>query len=77
MIVTIVLLHNDNIYHSTIEMGQEISIGSHKKDDVYVGDFSAEQIVVKWKKTGFSVNAKKAYNDKNLNNSYFILGGIL
>lgn len=62
MVVTIVLLHNDNIYHSTIEMGQEISIGSHKKDDVYVGDFSAEQIVVKWKKTGFSVNAKKAYN---------------
>ncbi len=62
MIVTIVLLHNDNIYHSLIELGQEISIGSNKKDDVFVADFSAEQITVKWKKTGFSVNAKKAYN---------------
>ncbi len=62
MVVTIVLLHNDNIYHSTIEMGQEISIGSHKKDNLFVSEFSAEQIVVKWKRTGFSVNAKKAYD---------------
>lgn len=62
MVVTIVLLHNENLYQSTIEMGQEISIGSHKKDNVFVPDFAAEQIKIKWKNTGFSVSAKKAYD---------------
>lgn len=62
MVVTIVLLHNDSIYHAPIGMGEEVSIGSHKKDQIFVDGFSAGQIVVKWKKTGFSVNAKRAYN---------------
>lgn len=62
MIVTVVLLHNDNIYHSTIELGKTVSIGSHKKDNIFVDGFSAGQVVIKWRNNGFLVSAKKAYN---------------
>ncbi len=62
MTVTAVLLHNDNIYHSVLDLGQEITFGSHKKDNIYISSFSAGQITVKWKKNGISVHAKKAYD---------------
>ncbi len=62
MIITIVLLHQDMLYYSKIESGQTVTFGSHKKDTIKVPDFSSEQISVKWKKSGLSINAKKAYS---------------
>ncbi len=61
MAITAVLLHQDNLFHTTLEMGQEITFGSHKKDDVRVEDFSPEQISIKWKPNGIAVKAQKAY----------------
>lgn len=62
MIITVVLLHQDFLYHSKIESGETVTFGSHKKDTVKVEGFAAEQITVKWKKNGISINAKKAYS---------------
>lgn len=61
MIVTIVLLHNDNMFQTTITPGKEVSIGSHKKDNLIVPEFAPQQICIKWKNDGISVNAQKAY----------------
>ena len=61
MAVTVVLLHNDSIYHYVLEQGKSVSIGSHKKDDIFVSDFASGQIEIKWKKSSISVDAKKAY----------------
>ena len=67
MAVTVVLLHNDSLYNVTLDMGQEISIGSHKKDDIKIADFAPEQILIKWKASGIGVHAQKAYNfDKDI-----------
>lgn len=60
--ITVVLLNNDNLFHTQLEMGQEVSVGSHKKDTIQISGFHANQIVIKWKATGISVQAKKAYN---------------
>lgn len=62
MIVTVVFLNKDNLYHTQLEMGKEVSIGSHKKDHIQIPSFEANQIVIKWKTSGISVHAKKAYN---------------
>ena len=61
MIVKVILLYKDNLFQSTIENGQSISFGSHKKDSVLVKDYPQEGIIVKWKKTGISIIAKKTY----------------
>lgn len=67
MAVTVVLLHNDSLYNVTLDMGQEISIGSHKKDDINIADFAPAQISIKWKAPGIGVHAQKAYNfDKDI-----------
>ena len=66
MIITAVLLHNDNLYSAVLQYGQEISMGSNKKDTVQIAGFASGQIVIKWKSTGIYVNAKKAYGfEKN------------
>ncbi len=65
MVVTIILLHNDCLYNATIESGGTVTFGSHKKDSVRINNFMPNQVVVKWKKNGISVNAKKAYNFEN------------
>lgn len=62
MIITAVLLHNDHLYSFPIQLGQEVSIGSNKKDGLQVAEFASSQIVVKWKNSGIYVNAKKAYD---------------
>ncbi len=62
MIITIILLHQDLLYYSEIKSGETVTFGSHKKDTVKVEGFAAEQITVKWKKNGISINAKKAYS---------------
>lgn len=62
MVVTVVLLHKESIFHSTIELGQEITIGSHKNDDLLVEDFASSQIQIKWKNSGIVVNAKNPYD---------------
>ncbi len=62
MVITAVLLHNDSLYSSALEFGQEITIGSNKKDKIQIAEFVSEQIVIKWRNTGVYVNAKKAYN---------------
>lgn len=62
MVITIILLHRDMLYYSQINSGETVTFGSHKKDTVKVDDFAAEQIAVRWKKNGISINAKKAYS---------------
>lgn len=62
MVITIVLLHKDMLFQRQIELGQELSIGSHKKDDVFVPDFMPEQIRIRVKNNGIALYAKKAYN---------------
>ena len=62
MVITAVLLHNDNLFSFPLQYGQEVSIGSHKKDDVQIAEFASGQIVIKWKPNGVYINAKKAYN---------------
>lgn len=61
MEITGVLLHHDHLYSFPLQPGREVSIGSHKRDQVQVSDFAGGQIVLKWKPTGVYVNAKKAY----------------
>lgn len=62
MVITGVLLHDDHLYSFQLTPGQDISIGTHKKDAVQVPGFANTQIVIKWKQAGIYVNAKKAYN---------------
>ncbi len=62
MTVTVVLLNQDMIYHTTLESDKTVTFGSHKKDTVQVPGFASEQITIKWKKNGIHVNAKKAYS---------------
>ena len=62
MVITAVLLHNDNLYSFQLQYGQELSIGSNKKDDIQISEFASGQIVIKWKSNGVYVNARKAYN---------------
>ena len=62
MVITAVLLHNEQLYSFPLQQGQQISIGSHKKDDVQIPSFASSQIVLKWKPLGIYANAKKAYN---------------
>ena len=67
MTVTVVLMHKDNLYNTTIEYGETISIGSGKKDNINIPEFINEQIVLKWRNAGIGVNASKAYNfDKDV-----------
>ena len=61
MKVAAVLLHNNRLYRKVFDLGDEISFGSHKKDDVIVPDFTRQQIVIEYKKSGISLNAKEAY----------------
>ena len=61
MIITAVLLHNDNLYSSRITLGQELSLGSHKKDTIQIPEFGPTQVSLKWKANGIAINAKKAY----------------
>lgn len=62
MIITAVLLHNDHLYSFPLQFGQEVSIGSNKKDDLQIAEFISNQIVIKWKSSGVYVNAKKTYD---------------
>lgn len=62
MVITAVLLQNEHLYSFALRYGQEISVGSNKKDDVQIAEFTSGQIVIKWKNNGVYVNAKKAYN---------------
>lgn len=62
MVITTVLLHNNNLYSAVLNYGQELSFGSGKKDDVKVAEFANAQLVLKWKPNGVYVNAKKAFN---------------
>lgn len=62
MDITAVLLHKDNLYSFVLRYGQEIAIGSNKKDTVQVAEFDHSQIVVKWGSAGIYVNARRAYN---------------
>jgi S-DNA-T family DNA segregation ATPase FtsK/SpoIIIE len=62
MAVTIVLLHGDSLYQRVIEPYQEVSFGSHKKDDVFVEGFLQSQIVFKMRNDVVSLKAQKVYN---------------
>lgn len=62
MVITAVLLHNENLYSVALRYGQEISIGSNKKDNIQIAEFTSRQIVIKWKNAGVYVNARTAYN---------------
>ena len=62
MIITAVLLHNERLYSYSLQYGQELSFGSHKKDTVQIPEFSSNQIVLKWRQNGVSVDAGRAYN---------------
>lgn len=61
MQITAVLLYNNNLIQSSLEPNHEITFGSHKKDTVFIPGFEPQQIKIKWKANGVSVDAKKAY----------------
>lgn len=61
MQITTVLLNNDNLIQTVLSSGEEISFGSHKKDTIKIQGFEPEQIKIKWKSSGISIDAKKAY----------------
>ena len=42
----VTVIKHDDLYTSEIEVGSEISFGSHKKDNIYVAGFQAAQIRV-------------------------------
>ncbi len=60
MQITAVLLYNNSLIQSSLEPNREITFGSHKKDTVFIQDFEPQQIKIKWKANGVSVDAKKA-----------------
>lgn len=67
MILNIALTHQDCIYHAKLKFGDEITIGSHKKDQVIVDQFLTRQIRIQWKGNGITVSAKKAYEFEKSN----------
>lgn len=62
MIFTLVLVTETKIYHFPMEYGKQVTIGSHKKDDIYCEQFLPEQITVKWKNNGIAVKTKEPYD---------------
>ena len=59
--ILITLLHEDRIYHYTMENFSTASFGSNKKDSVLISDMAHSQVVVKWKKIGTSIYVKAPY----------------
>ncbi len=59
--ILITLLHEEQIYHYTMEEFSTVSFGSNKKDSVFIADMVHGQVIVKWKKTGISMNVKSPY----------------
>lgn len=62
MAATLVLLHEDRLFYAELKPGEELTIGSHKKDHIQLAEFKPAQISVKWKTGGICVQAKKAYD---------------
>lgn len=60
--ITVILLHKDRLYNGVVNPGEEMSFGSHKKDSVFVEDFTSKHISIKCKKHGVMLDAKGAYN---------------
>lgn len=57
----VVLVYNNRLYNRIFDMGDELSFGSSKKDNVFVEGFSPKQLVINYKYSGISVNAKEPY----------------
>ena len=62
MQMTLVFLFNEKLYQFYIEPNKTISIGSHKKADVRVPDFTDQPIFIKWTNKGVQLKTKNAYN---------------
>jgi len=61
MLISAVLLHDNQSYYFVLEPGKDISIGSGKKDGINVVGFANSQITIKNRNGDIYVNAKKAY----------------
>lgn len=64
MTASVVLLHNDDIYHNILSDGQKLSFGTHKKDDVQVPGFGHGQISLWCRPGGILMDAGKVYKVK-------------
>lgn len=57
----VILVHKQRLYSKLFDIGDEITFGSQRKDDVFVEDFVAKQIVVNYKHNGISILAKDPF----------------
>ena len=48
MTASIVFFYKDRVYYGEIQSGQKFSIGSGKKEDIFIDD--SVQVTLKWKK---------------------------
>lgn len=64
MTASVVLLHNDDIYHTILSDGQKLSFGTHKKDDVQVPGFDHGQISLWCRPGGILMDAGRVYKIK-------------
>ena len=61
MAIRVVLLNNMNMYHASLEDGNEVSFGTGKKDDIFVEGYLEEQVVVVYRKGHLFVHAMKGF----------------
>lgn len=54
-------VYKESLYHTEVEYGQKITIGSGKKDTMQVQEFESEFIVIKWKGNKPLLNIKAPY----------------
>lgn len=65
MAFVVTFLYKDSIFHTEIEEGQKITIGSGKKNTIMVPELQEDQIVMKWKGQRLLLNSKMPYPVSN------------
>lgn len=58
----VVLIHKQRLYSKLFDVGEWVTFGSHKKDDVFVEDFAAKQIAVSYRYDGIAMQTKEPFD---------------
>ncbi len=61
MKMTLVFLYDQKLYQFELELNKIVSIGSHKKADIFIPGFEEYPIFVKWTVKGIRLKTKNAY----------------
>ena len=62
MKMTVVFLYDEKMYQFELKLNKIVSIGSHKKADIFIPGFEEYPIYVKWTVKGIRLKTKNAYD---------------